>query len=503
MLQILCKSAAKLSPLVDMSEVPEASGTGHEEDGMVHPEPRGRAAMRDEQLRALIEQSERGDLSKSAAKRLRKLQWRTSDEVRERHKAARKEKRDHRKQGNGLADAPPLAGAPSRPPLYLTPAEAGVRAYAFWRRIGAPTSILAPMVNHSELAFRMLARRHGAPLVYTQMLHAASFADGAIYRQENFEVLEADRPLIAQFGGDDAQTIERAARLLGSAVDAIDLNCGCPQAIAKRGHYGAYLLDEPDLIVSIVRHLSSTLDVPVCVKIRVLPEPAATLSLALRLQEAGCVLLTVHGRTRAQKSRGTCDWAAIRAIKAALAIPVVANGAVERPEDLAICLSATGADAVMTSEAALENPAIFEGAPCTRAGQLALAAEYMELASAHRPPTFAIIKSHLFKLCYIALAEHVDLRDALGSAGSHEQVRAVYEELAARERALAEAKPALFAARCDHAGAPFVSWYRRHRSSEAASGTLGGGGDGTGCLGDGDDDLKPTASEAPPAPEAK
>lgn len=437
-----------------------------------HERQSSTAEARKGQMLRLAEQSERGEpLSKNAAKRLRKLQWRFSDDVRDRHKAARKEKRELRKRGGDEpAGALPPPAAPARAPYALTPAQAGARAYAFWRRIGAPTSILAPMVNHSELAFRMLARRHGAALVYTQMLHAASFAESAAYRRDHFEELGADRPLIAQFGGDDARTIERAARHLCGAVDAVDLNCGCPQAIAKRGHYGAYLLDEPDLIVSIVRHLSAALELPVCVKIRLLPEPADTLALALRLQEAGCALLTVHGRTRAQKSRGACDWAAIGALKRALAIPVVANGAVERPEDLAACLAATGADAAMTSEAALENPAIFEGAPCTRAGQLALAAEYMGLAAEHVPPAASVVKSHLFKLLYVALSEHVDLRDALGGAGSHAQVRAVYEELARREAALAAAAPELFAARCDRADAPFVSWYRRHRSGETVRG---------------------------------
>mgnify|MGYP003686609227 FL=1 len=160
-------------------------------------------------------------------------------------------------------------------------------------------------------------------------------------------------------------------------------------------------------------------------------------------------------------------------MKAALAIPVIANGGVERAEDFAACLAATGADAVMTSEAALENPAIFAGAPCTRARQLALAAEYVALADEHRPPSFAIVKSHLFKLLYISLAEHTDLRAALGAAKSHEQLRAVYNELAARERAVGDAAPDAFAARCDCDGAPFVSWYRRHRG--VVSGGDGGG----------------------------
>jgi tRNA-dihydrouridine synthase 1 len=424
-------------------------------------------------------QQQAQSLSKKGIKKARKLQGRA--ELRETTKNEKRDRHEQRKQLEAAAAAAAAAAAPARTPrapFALSPAAAGERAYAFWRRIGAPRTVLAPMVHHSELAFRLLARQHGAPLVYTQMLHSASFATQLSYRADNFELPHpADRPLVAQFCGDDPATIEAAALQLQASVDAIDLNCGCPQGIAKRGHYGAFLLDEPDLIVSIVRHLSATLDVPVCVKIRVLPDPERTLALALALQEAGCVLLTVHGRTRAQMSRGSVDWPAISALKAALTIPVIANGGVESPEDIEACLAATRCDAVMLSEAALENPAIFEGASPSRAGQLALAREYLALAREHRPPT-SIVKSHLFKFLFIALREHVDLRTELGSCATFDELSALLDTLGAREERLAaEAPEGVFGTRCDCAGAPFLTWYRRHRPDEQLAGdaaTAGG-----------------------------
>ncbi|EOD25157.1 hypothetical protein EMIHUDRAFT_43539, partial [Emiliania huxleyi CCMP1516] len=230
----------------------------------------------------------------------------------------------------------------------------------WWRSIGSPTRVLAPMVNQSELAFRLLARRHGAQLCYTPMLHAANFASDEVYRQDNFDPHPSDRPLVVQFCGDVPATLLAAARHVEARCDAVEINCGCPQGIARRGHYGAFLLDEPDLIVSMVSLLASQLSVPVLVKMRTAAEAAAykrTVELGLALQAAGCALLTLHGRTKEQRSM-PCDWRAIRALKRALSIPVVANGGVEAPEDVAACLSATEADGVMSSEAASDNPAI-------------------------------------------------------------------------------------------------------------------------------------------------
>ena len=187
------------------------------------------------------------------------------------------------------------------------------------------------------------------------------------YLAANFSTCAGDRPLIAQLCGNAPATVLAAARLLQDrGVDAIDLNLGCPQNIAKRGHYGAFLLEEPATIVAIVRALSEGLTIPVTCKIRVLHTEAATLSLALAIEAAGASLLTVHGRTRGNIKQGitAADWGIIAAVKAALHIPVVANGSVARLEDAEACLARTGCDGVMVSEALLENPGMFScGSP--------------------------------------------------------------------------------------------------------------------------------------------
>jgi tRNA-dihydrouridine synthase 1 len=84
-------------------------------------------------------------------------------------------------------------------------------------------------------------------------------------------------------------------------VDAIDLNFGCPQGIAKRGNYGSFLLSSPDLIVSLISHLHRNLKVPITAKIRILPDEEQTIALVRRIEMAGAYLITVHGRTKEQK----------------------------------------------------------------------------------------------------------------------------------------------------------------------------------------------------------
>ena len=113
-------------------------------------------------------------------------------------------------------------------------------------------------------------------------------------------------------------------------VDAIDLNFGCPQGIARKGRYGAFLLDEPDVMVSLVKTLADGLSIPVTAKLRLLPSRPASLELCKRLEDAGASVLTVHGRTREQNKQksGSADWDAIATVVDALGVPVIANGGI-------------------------------------------------------------------------------------------------------------------------------------------------------------------------------
>jgi tRNA-dihydrouridine synthase 1 len=112
------------------------------------------------------------------------------------------------------------------------------------------------MVDQSELPFRQLCRRHGAHLAYTPMLHSRLFVEGEKYREEHFTTCKEDRPVLAQFCSNDPGHLLSAAKIVAPNVDGVDLNLGCPQRIAKRGRYGAFLMEDLGLVERMVSTLA-------------------------------------------------------------------------------------------------------------------------------------------------------------------------------------------------------------------------------------------------------
>ncbi|RDX44261.1 Dus-domain-containing protein [Lentinus brumalis] len=315
--------------------------------------------------------------------------------------------------------------------------------YEFFDKVlGSPKYVVAPMVDQSELAWRKLSRRYGAQLVYTPMINAKMYAEGIRkpYREQNFDTVHGeeggpeDRPLIVQFCGNNPDHLLTSAKLLEPYCDAVDINLGCPQDIARRGRYGSYLQDEWDLIYQLINTLHKNLSVPVTAKFRVFPTVEKTVEYAKMLERAGAQILTCHGRTREQRGHrsGVADWEKIRAVKEAVSVPVIANGNILFYSDIEKCLAATGADAVMSAEGNLYNPAIFQpgpasstpGASTSAAAQYLtgshprtthLALEYLAIVKSQKTLTTpSAVKGHLFKLLRPALQVHRDLREQLG-----------------------------------------------------------------------------------------
>ncbi|KAI1074355.1 FMN-linked oxidoreductase [Whalleya microplaca] len=286
-----------------------------------------------------------------------------------------------------------------------TAPKAKLHGRAFYESLGSPKYVLAPMVDQSEFAWRMLTRSFLTPaenaklLAYTPMFHARLFKDTPKYRDTHFEATKPDpttssadkpdpdsnpeqpaqpipfldgnpafdRPLFVQFCANDPEHLLSAARLAAPYCDAIDLNLGCPQGIARRGHYGAFLQEDQTLVYELIHTLHEQLPIPVTAKIRILETKEATLAYARTVLAAGASILTVHGRRREQKAHltGVADWTYVRYLRDNLPRDTVifANGNVLRHADLERCLAATGADAVMSAEGNLSDPAIFARPP--------------------------------------------------------------------------------------------------------------------------------------------
>ncbi|KAF1819814.1 FMN-linked oxidoreductase [Dissoconium aciculare CBS 342.82] len=281
-------------------------------------------------------------------------------------------------------------------------ARAKLHGRAFYESIGSPTYILAPMVDQSEFAWRLLSRsffpedQRASLLAYSPMLHAKLFTESSKYRASHFEPLKPphilpfpadanhqqlhkeedlyldgnpkiDRPLFVQFCANDPEAFLEAAKVVQPYCDAVDLNLGCPQGIARRGNYGAFLQEDWKTIHNLINALHAGLDIPVTAKFRIQETKEKTLEYAKMILAAGASIITVHGRQRHQKGHNTglADWSVLRYLREKLPPETVifANGNVLQHEDLQKCLDATLADGVMSAEANLYDPSIFATPP--------------------------------------------------------------------------------------------------------------------------------------------
>lgn len=310
-----------------------------------------------------------------------------------------------------------------------------------YEQIGSPKTIVAPMVDQSELAWRILSRRYGADLCYTPMFHARLFATSEAYRNDMFCNADGDpkfdRPLVVQFCGNKPEEVLAAAKLVEGQCDAVDLNLGCPQGIARKGHYGAFLMEDWDLVWNIINKLHKELKIPVTAKIRIYEDKEKSLAYAKHVLSAGAQFLTVHGRTREMKGQktGIADWDMIKYIRDNIPreTVMIANGNILYPEDIQRSIDHNGVDAVMSAEGNLYNPGVFSRKRHHKVDDRfprvdKLLREYFEITkTTPGNASKTAMKSHFFKIMHAFLPLNTDIRNKLGQLRNAEN--SDYEEI--------------------------------------------------------------------------
>ena len=230
--------------------------------------------------------------------------------------------------------------------------------------LGKYPVLLAPMEDVTDLAFRLMCKKFGADLVYTEFVSSDALIRQVNKSMQKLTICDEERPVAIQIYGRDVDSMTEAARIVEEVKpDIIDLNFGCPvKRVAGKGA-GAGMLQNVPLMLDIVRSVVNAVKTPVTVKTRLGWDENSKIivDLAEQLQDCGVKALTIHGRTRAQMYTGEADWTLIGEVKnnPRMHIPIIGNGDITTPERAKECFDRYGVDAVMIGRASFGRPWIF------------------------------------------------------------------------------------------------------------------------------------------------
>ena len=231
--------------------------------------------------------------------------------------------------------------------------------------LGEKPLFLAPMEDVTDIGFRMLCKRFGAAMVYTEFVSAEALVRNIKSTINKLSIADSERPVGIQIYGRDVESMVEAAKIVEQvSPDVIDLNFGCPvKKVATKGA-GSGMLRNIPLMLDITREVVKAVKTPVTVKTRLGwdSENLVITTLAEQLQDCGIEALTIHGRTRAQMYTGNADWSLIKEVKdnPRIHIPIIGNGDITTAEEAKMAFEQYGVDAVMVGRATFGRPWVFK-----------------------------------------------------------------------------------------------------------------------------------------------
>ena len=236
--------------------------------------------------------------------------------------------------------------------------------------------VLGPMAAYTDIAFRLLCRRRGAAMCFTEFSNAEGIVRNVPESWRIMQTCREEMPVGIQIFGSDELAMAAACGMINEAAgvgklfaSCIDINLGCPSGSVIRAGAGSALLRKPEKIRAILEACVSVSEIPITAKMRAGWSSDNAVKIAQLAEKAGAAGITVHWRTATEGRKRSGGWESVTEVKRAVGIPVIGNGGASTPQKAVQLLEETGCDAVMISSAALGNPGIFGRAAALLAGK--------------------------------------------------------------------------------------------------------------------------------------
>lgn len=304
--------------------------------------------------------------------------------------------------------------------------------------------VLAPLAGITNLPFRLICRRNGAALAFTEMVSVNGLVREGAKTLALLKSSPEDRPLGIQLFGDTPQSLAEAARMVEGYGELLDINMGCPVRKVVGTGAGSALLRDPLKIAAIIRAVRSVTPLPLTIKIRSgwCCGDDTYLEIGRIAEAEGCEAVTLHPRSRSQMFAGHADWSQIARLKQCLSIPVIGSGDIFSAADCRAMLTETGCDGVMIARGALGNPWIFRqvldageqagSTPVSTVERAATIRQHLELFVQEEGEAVAVreMKKHIGWYAR-GFAGAADIRREANSIRAIEELYALTERIAA------------------------------------------------------------------------